>query len=584
MSTTATIACPHCVAEYPLSPVLLGRRVNCRRCRQPFEVERDGTTHAVAEVAFSGDDHEPPTTNRIQRDRPGTRRIERSALEGVAAQVGGESQPPARRATARILTAVRHSLLEDPRQEGNSAASPAATPGRRAASQSVDAVAAPEASAQRTAERRKARTQRFDRAVGGSDGPMRTERILKAMRQGLLGIEQAQDATGSGSSGIRVARQPIQVAGPTVSCPFCDEEYPFKPAMVDRNLRCRQCHEVFRVLAVGRAVPAINNREASGDHLPAPPPRSRSMAVRAGKARLADIAHGLGDLAREAAEAEEHKAPTTGRPPAPRTTTGRIHSAVLSGSGRRAGVEWWRVVLTLGILAAIAAVLVWVNLPGPAQRALQAFTAGADARPGRAAASAVRMRARAWSEHAIVQPILGISRAQLGRSGSASLAPWVAVAGTLRAFTPVPEAAAWVRTSEVAIAAGLLAEGLSDVAFRNAWQEERRALQTVAEIERRIRGLALPETAKSILAILLANTEPGPSGERLLVQDLPESLSWQFFSGEGYLLLNTGGSVPRRYRGLLVRFDNGPWRVFALQAAGKDGTWPVDLLTSRYTP
>lgn len=44
---SATFACPHCGASYPVKPVLVGRAVRCTTCKNPFVLREDGIAEKV---------------------------------------------------------------------------------------------------------------------------------------------------------------------------------------------------------------------------------------------------------------------------------------------------------------------------------------------------------------------------------------------------------------------------------------------------------------------------------------------------------------------------------------------------------
>lgn len=46
---SGTFACPHCGAQYPIKPVLVGRAVRCTTCKQPFRLRPDGVADKVVE-------------------------------------------------------------------------------------------------------------------------------------------------------------------------------------------------------------------------------------------------------------------------------------------------------------------------------------------------------------------------------------------------------------------------------------------------------------------------------------------------------------------------------------------------------
>lgn len=48
---SGTFACPHCGAQYPIKPVLVGRAVRCTTCKQPFRLREDGVADKVEDAA-----------------------------------------------------------------------------------------------------------------------------------------------------------------------------------------------------------------------------------------------------------------------------------------------------------------------------------------------------------------------------------------------------------------------------------------------------------------------------------------------------------------------------------------------------
>lgn len=44
---SGTFACPHCGAQYPIKPVLVGRAVRCTTCKKPFRLREDGVADKV---------------------------------------------------------------------------------------------------------------------------------------------------------------------------------------------------------------------------------------------------------------------------------------------------------------------------------------------------------------------------------------------------------------------------------------------------------------------------------------------------------------------------------------------------------
>ncbi len=102
-----SFTCPHCGARYPIQPVLIGRAVRCRSCKQAFCLRADGVAEAVPAPAASAPaaktppssdepDPTPPasskSSDRIATKRPGPdREALRRSLSSSLSQAAAEA-------------------------------------------------------------------------------------------------------------------------------------------------------------------------------------------------------------------------------------------------------------------------------------------------------------------------------------------------------------------------------------------------------------------------------------------------------------------------------------------------------------
>jgi len=80
-----TFACPHCGAQYPIKPVLVGRAVRCTTCKNPFRLREDGIAERVSEAA-----PEPAATRATAPNSPP---IPATSAPAPAAPVSPPAQP-----------------------------------------------------------------------------------------------------------------------------------------------------------------------------------------------------------------------------------------------------------------------------------------------------------------------------------------------------------------------------------------------------------------------------------------------------------------------------------------------------------
>jgi len=101
-----TFACPHCGAQYPIKPVLVGRAVRCTTCKNPFRLREDGIAERVSEAA-----PEPAATGATApRPAPNPPPIPATSAPAPAAPVS----PPAQLARAEPVAAPTRASTPQP--------------------------------------------------------------------------------------------------------------------------------------------------------------------------------------------------------------------------------------------------------------------------------------------------------------------------------------------------------------------------------------------------------------------------------------------------------------------------------------
>lgn len=79
---SGTFACPHCAAQYPIKPVLVGRAVRCTTCKKPFRLREDGIADKVEEQPAAAPAR--PATEAVTRPATTPEPPSRPATESVA--------------------------------------------------------------------------------------------------------------------------------------------------------------------------------------------------------------------------------------------------------------------------------------------------------------------------------------------------------------------------------------------------------------------------------------------------------------------------------------------------------------------
>jgi len=112
---SATFACPHCGASYPVKPVLVGRAVRCTTCKHPFKLREDGIADKVADAPASvaapvpatpppAAAPEPAMRAPAPSDRPPTDRVPTASItRGSRTERLTKQQEDARRSMAASL-------------------------------------------------------------------------------------------------------------------------------------------------------------------------------------------------------------------------------------------------------------------------------------------------------------------------------------------------------------------------------------------------------------------------------------------------------------------------------------------------
>jgi hypothetical protein len=140
---SGTFACPHCGAQYPIKPVLVGRAVRCTTCKNPFRLRADGVADKVEEAPAK------PATETVQKPATATVPVAKAAPQAPAPQATPEPKAPAP-AAARPAA---------PAQEAPKAPAAAAAP----VANTPPAAAAPAPGTERRTPTRQTRTGRVSR-------------------------------------------------------------------------------------------------------------------------------------------------------------------------------------------------------------------------------------------------------------------------------------------------------------------------------------------------------------------------------------------------------------------------------------
>jgi hypothetical protein len=387
----------------------------------------------------------------------------------------------------------------------------------------------------------------------------------------------------------------------SISCPHCETSYLYRPEMLNKPIRCRQCKGVFRVFPDQRTAPAIGNRMLPesigglpGRSVAPPKPVATRVAktndlVKAMSSSLADIigtdAGFLDRMAERkvAAEMRTAQARTLSQAVEVQNADGPVYhiDPVLTDSGRQSRRRTL-LAASLFFLAAcgIGFGLYFTRTPCPERLALIDFVDGVTAQSDRSAEFINMMKARAWPSRARVQPVIGLGRARFIGAGSASLASLSTAAEVIRNRKPIPGLRIWVEPSlSDSIQLDWLRWNQSRQGTRSLFlaQLEADEISWVDEptLKEALERTAAPRQARKAFSVILQDDQgDNQLAARFRKGDVPDQVHWTSFRGDrGLLLLPDGSRQVRAYTGLLVRFEGegwpDEWRVLTLEA--KDG-------------
>lgn len=102
MSAPTTFGCPHCAAQYPIKPVLVGKVVRCTSCKNPFRLRPDGFADKV----------EAPVTTTAKAVSATSPAISLSAVTPVAPAPAAVTLAPA--AASSSASSLTSSLISKP--------------------------------------------------------------------------------------------------------------------------------------------------------------------------------------------------------------------------------------------------------------------------------------------------------------------------------------------------------------------------------------------------------------------------------------------------------------------------------------
>lgn len=414
----------------------------------------------------------------------------------------------------------------------------------------------------------------------------------------------------------------------TFACPHCGHQYPVKPVLVGKVVRCTACKNPFRLRPDGiadkveaapgtashTAAPAVAApRPAPVAPAPAPQPRPLPPAAapvpapkpaapepkplspptpKAGmtrqqedarKAMAESLRSSMGEaLKAEAMQAEadagsqkpgaksDRKRPSgLFRPPKDPKQAGK-GPAILTGEGEREAEiqrRWW---IVAGIAVVLVALLVFLfTRTSERTDAVRAFTAELPAKDNRYGARLPAIQARAWQPGitAFVQlpaPSFGGVHEIPSGTLDQGLSP-------IRGLTWIPEAGRWVAPDKADWLKRQLAEDAKTVPARL----ERAGIVSVdpPALRKALLGAGLGEPEADLLLPLL---QGGPLAAKLGGGSAP-TIRWCTVSGRGGTYLHDPGQQYRftqgDYQGVLAQFQGegwpGEWKFLTLDVVKK---------------
>ena len=409
----------------------------------------------------------------------------------------------------------------------------------------------------------------------------------------------------------------------TFVCPHCGQQYPLKPVLVGKVVRCTACKQAFKLRMDGIAdkvepvastpsAPTAPTEARSGEQGNAgdnagqtktPPPassRSGGKTLTQGQIEARrQMAESLRAAVGDALKNEEAAAPATlekpGKPKTERTakpgstteaggerkrsdrkpTSSFLKPkdpklagkgpAVLTGEGEREAANdrrWW---LTLVIALVVVSGLVFAaTRTGGQTAALQAFTEVVPAQDNRYGARLEAIQARAWQPQIaafvdLPSPRLSGVREIPGATLDQTLAP-------LKGLTWVPTAKRWTAPDKV----DWLLNQLKDEPKNLVARIDRAGIVVVTadQLERALAAATLSETEIALIQTLITS----PLGAKLRDGNAP-TIRWCSLSGrDGTLLFDPGQGYKTRttdYQGILAQFQGegwpSEWRIATLE-------------------
>ena len=406
----------------------------------------------------------------------------------------------------------------------------------------------------------------------------------------------------------------------TFACPHCGQQYPLKPVLVGKIVRCTACKQAFRLRSDGtaekldsgassassRSAPAVPAVTEPGTGSGSTAATANAASSRSGAKALTQgqiearqrMAESLRSAVGDALKDEPPAAPASSsipgkstpeltakpgaasgeRPVSDRKTNANFPKlkdpklagkgpAVLTGEGEREAANarrWWLAFLLA--IAVIGIVVYGVTRSGEQKTAIQSFTEVLPAKDNRYGARLVAIQARAWQPQVaafvdLPNPRLGSIRVIPGATLDQALA-------ALTGLTWVPTAKRWTAPDKIEWLLNQLQEEPKELAARI----DRAGIVVVSaeQIERALAAAALTEPEIGLIQTLVTS----PLGSKLRGGNAP-TIRWCSFNGRnGTLLFDPGQNYKTRtvdYQGILAQFQGEgwtqEWRIATLEPA-----------------
>lgn len=606
--------CPHCGTAYPLVAQIMGRPVRCRQCRHVFLVDDQGQVR-------------PVITNRLPKESPETDNGDQQAFAPAAAQATAgddalDVSPALQRKPRPATQRIQALDVKNQQQAQRSTSRIMASAGPRSLDPRIQQAAGQQKTATQESAQDASRIYRADEQV--LDVPSTslekkrtrpsqvfrkrnsTEAILGAMRAGMLAKKSAsseskrlggmspsiaaavqsqaapaEDDVGDESTNTALAAIPQSRSDPVVHCPHCGETYPFNESLLNRAVRCRRCHGVFRVFADHSSEPVIANRAVPPRHnlddkaIKKPyVARSHTQVVR-NQELVSAMSRSMADAMQQAAA---RSAPTTATPRSAAQASPKHIIPTISNDRAEQRRATWMWLSTLVVVAVLITGLGLVMFQAtPQEQALRAFNA-TDTGERMPQQRIATMRERAWKSTAAVQPILGLRRADIAATRRYILPDLSQLRSLLASMQPLADYPLWVSTEDYEQAQELLQPNSSTgtdspVQAVEALLQEHFEVVSMDHLQAMIDALPTHNEVRMVLSSLLA--DPHSPAAMAVLQQPPDFFELARFRGDnGRLLLANGDLRRSSYQGLLLRalgdadIWDGTWRVFTLRADG----------------